>query len=355
MNNILRQIDAEDIVFYVDNQFKDIDRSEFMSVFDSLKEDGIILSDYSDMYWRAFSGVRQFGIDFRFDQIAYKSHFCRHINIPVHKFTDMLKCYVLYLAGVYVFSTIRERLACIRDFVAKIGDGGYQITEEISMVIVEFLGFIGVADSQAEKVLKLVHFAKAQKSRQRTMSHMINYMALASEINDMYRADLNDQDFIHWFPVYFWVNITFIIPLRATEMLLTPLDCLSERDGEVYITLRRTQLKKRTRTVFYKVSRDYREFTYRVPDTKTIETIRKYVSLTRSHERKYLFDFGRYAVNRVFSLNSFNELLSEFVKTFLIGNRRYDYARFASGIEEFDIMSAGDSRPIAMANLYDDR
>ena len=36
----------------------------------------------------------------------------------------------------------------------------------------------------------------------------------------------------------------------------------------------------------------------------------------------------------------------------IIGNHRYDFAKYATGITEFEPVTAGDSRPIAMANLY---
>lgn len=45
-------------------------------------------------------------------------------------------------------------------------------------------------------------------------------------------------------------------------------------------------------------------------------------------------------------------LITEFFQEYLIGNHKYDYARFATGIREFTPVTAGDSRPIAMSNLY---
>ena len=36
----------------------------------------------------------------------------------------------------------------------------------------------------------------------------------------------------------------------------------------------------------------------------------------------------------------------------IIGNLKYDYVKYASGIKEFQTILAGDSRPIAMSNLY---
>ena len=36
----------------------------------------------------------------------------------------------------------------------------------------------------------------------------------------------------------------------------------------------------------------------------------------------------------------------------IIGSPRYEFAKYAAGIREFEKVTAGDSRPIAMANLY---
>lgn len=45
-------------------------------------------------------------------------------------------------------------------------------------------------------------------------------------------------------------------------------------------------------------------------------------------------------------------LSAAFVEENIIGNSRYDFAKYATGISEFEPVTAGDSRPIAMANLY---
>jgi hypothetical protein len=178
-------------------------------------------------------------------------------------------------------------------------------------------------------------------------------MAVENELTDMYGSStFPDSDFLYWFPVYFWAKITFILPLRATEMLVTPCNCIEYRNGKIFLKVRRTMLKKGTRTVCYDVEKDYKIFSYQIPDSETVRNIEKYKELTASHLRRFLFDYSKYSINEILSLSSFNLLLAEFVRKNLVDNHKYDYSRFASGIAQFSLMSAGDSRPIAMANLF---
>ena len=80
--------------------------------------------------------------------------------------------------------------------------------------------------------------------------------------------------------------------------------------------------------------------------------IEKYQRMTIQHERKYLFDFSELCVNGMVSRASFNGILEDFISEKIIGNLKYDYVKYASGIKEFQTILAGDSRPIAMSNLY---
>lgn len=135
-------------------------------------------------------------------------------------------------------------------------------------------------------------------------------------------------------------------------MLVTPFNCIHKEKGRNYLTLRRTQLKGKKSVVHYNVEQDYKEFEYDYGDQWVVEVIEKYQELTSDHPRKYLFDHTMYMINNMVSLQSFNTLLAEYVQTFLVNNPKYDYAKYAAGIKEFDLVTAGDSRPIAMSNLY---
>ena len=221
------------------------------------------------------------------------------------------------------------------------------------MTIIDFLGFIGTPEHQIMQIIEQIPYVRTARARQRELSHLINYLAVDNELTDMYEScSLPEEEFLHWFPVYFWAKITFVLPLRATEMLVTPFDCLEYRNGVIFLRVRRTMLKKGKRTVFYEVEKDYQIFSYRIPDSSVVRNIEKYRRLTSIHSRRFLFDYSKYSVNEILSLQSFNQLLADFVKSKLVDNHKYDYCRFAFGVQEFDLISAGDSRPIAMAHLF---
>lgn len=352
MNNILKQIEIGDVIFFTSNQYSSSNREKFTDVFRKMKEDGTTNSNYEDNLWMCYTGVKYKGIDFTFDREAYEKHIGKKFWISYETMTDMLKCYALYNCGVYIFPTVDNKVTVIKEFITHFGDATYNTSNTSLEVIDDFLAFIATPDEMINEILKQIRVQKPKSSSQRELSHLINYIAIENEISDMYHGEIEDKDFVKWFPVFFWSKVTFIIPLRATEMLLTPYDCLSVQDGKTQIHIRRTMLKKGGKTVYYDVDKDYKEFVYNVPETWTIQCIRKYQELTKQHKRKYLFDHTKYMINNMLSLQAFNLLLAEFTETYLVGNRKYDYARYATGIDEFEVTTAGDSRPIAMANLY---
>ena len=352
MDNIIRKVETEDFIFYEENQYGDIDRAKYESVFRSMQKDGSILSEYDDDLWVCFSDVKKFGIDFHFNALAYRTHFAKYSDIPISTMRDMIKCFVIYQAGEYILPTIRNRINWVKTFIMCIGDSKYAVSNVAEIAILDFLGFIGIPADKAEGMIRLVHVKKKPTVGQRKLAPLITYLAVANEVNDMYDAEISDAEFVRWFPIFFWVNVTFVIPLRAMEMCLTPFDCITDNGGKLFIHLRRTCLKKGKRSVYYKVDRDYKIFTYPIPDTKTVQIIKRYVALTMNHPRRFLFDYTNYSVNGMYSLVQFNKLLGEFIGMHLIGNHKYDYAKCACGIKEFPLITAGDSRPIAMANLY---
>lgn len=351
--NILRQIEVEDIVFFSDNQYDQMDRKKYLEVFGDMVDRGRLAGNFSDMKWMGCSGVKRFGIDFTLDERAYNTHFGKRFGIPYVKIQDMLRCYVIYNIGSFIFPTINEKVGWVKQLLTTVGDHNLKFSMDAHETLLDFLFYIGTPEKEVNDIICRIHYSQTQKPKPRKLSHLINYLAIAHEIDEIYRdVLLQDDEYKKWFPVYFWSKVTFVIPLRATEMLVTPLNCIRKENGKTYLTLRRTQLKGKKRVVHYQVEKDYKEFEYEYGDQWVVEVIEKYQELTSDHPRKYLFDHTMYMINNMVSLQSFNMLLAEFVQTFLVKNPKYDYARYAAGIKEFDLVTAGDSRPIAMSNLY---
>lgn len=353
-DNVLRLIDIDEtLVFYTEHQYSIENREKFLKVFQQMHDDGKIRSNYGEQIWICSSDIKTFEIDFNYMEYEYKTHIGKELGISIGKMTDMLKCYCIYICGEFIFRTIGTKIKSIREFLVRFQDRDYKVKNNEYITIIDFLNFIGTPEYQVMRIVDQIPYVMTSKAKQRELSHLINYMAVENELTDMYDVcTISNEEFLYWFPIYFWAKVTFILPLRATEMLVTPYDCLEYRNNQIFLNVRRTMLKKGQRRVYYDIDKDYKIFCYRIPETDVVRNIEKYKRLTGLHQRRFLFDYSKYSINNILSLQSFNGLLAEFVENRLIGNSKYDYSRFASGIKEFDVITAGDSRPIAMANLF---
>ena len=354
MNNILRKVESEDVVVYKSHIYGAETLKKCRNLHVELVKEGKLNGAFDSDKWMGYSGVKQFGMDFSLNPEAYQTHIGREFGIGLATMKNMLRCYAIYCNGVYVYQTIsRNKLGAVRLFLERFSDKDFRLPSEGIAVIEDFLAFIGTPDRQIRDVLAQIAWEKGEHSNQRALAPVMNYLVIENEINSLFRNDPDEETFRKWFPIYFWVNITFILPLRATEMLVTPKECIRRTsDGRVILTIRRTNLKKGTRTVYYDVGKDYKEFAYEIPNADVAETIEKYLNLTSCQDRRFLFEFNELMINKMLSLEAFNHLLAMFIEERIIGNPRYEFAKYASGMQEFAKVTAGDSRPIAMANLY---
>ena len=353
MDNLLRKIETEEVVVYTDQIYSIDVLNKCRKIHENLVAEGKLEGDFFAEKWMGYSGVKRFGIDFAMNADLYNAHIGKEFGIGIDKMKNMLRCYTIYCSGVYIFSTIaRDKIQVIKDFLQRFKDKDFKLNATGLITIEDFLCFIGTPDAQIDTITSKIRLVKNNAKQQRQLSPIINYLVIENEINRIFREGCDDVIFKKWFPIYFWVNITFILPLRATEMLLTPKDCIYRDNNKTILKIRRTRLKKGKRTVYYDINKDYEDFTYEIPDTGVVHNIEKYMELTKEQDRRFLFEYNELSVNEMLSLAAFNHLVQDFVDEHIIGNERYDFAKYATGIEEFEPVTAGDSRPIAMANLY---
>lgn len=353
MNTTLNKIETEEVIIYTENVYGINTLSKCREVFNNLVADNKMSGDFDDLKWAGYSDIKRFSINFEISEILYKQHIGKELGISLSTMTLMLKCYAVSCFGIFIYSTIAaNKVNTIKRFLTEYRNKDFKLLREEIWTIEDFLEFINTPEKQIDNIIRIIKIKEHAKPNQRTLKPIINYLAIENEINYIYSSVIDDETFKKWFPIFFWVNITFLLPLRATEMLITPYECIVRENGKVYLKVRRTELKKGRRRVHYDVDKDYKIHTYEVPDNAVVSAIEKYIKMTSNQERRFLFEHSSYMINDMVSLKAFNELIAEFTDEYLKGNIRYDYARYATGINEFETVTAGDSRPIAMANLY---
>ncbi len=233
--NVLRQIEAGDIIFFPTNQYNGTNHKRYTDVFQKMVGDGHLSGDFTDDKWMGFSGIKSFGIEFTLNRDIYMEHGYKVLRIDYRKMQDMLRCYAVYICGTYIFATINSKLSHIRAFLAGYGTASFELPATAQEDIQDFLCFIGCPDDLVSDIIQRIQFGKAEKTHARELSHLINYLAISNEVHDMFQSTMTDEEFKKWFPVLFWSDITFVIPLRATEMLVTPFDCINRKDGRIFI------------------------------------------------------------------------------------------------------------------------
>ena len=322
----------------------------YIEQFKKLCHAGKILSSFNDETWTCSNEIKKRILSFSMNRILYETSFGGKFRIHYSTMSKMLRYYAISRMNHNIFATIARHLNIITYFLTHYGRVTIKQTSEECGTIVAFLCFIGMDNLSIDSIQKTIFSETTEDPPPRELSAMINYYILHDAVNEVSKR--NTKEFIHWFPIYFWCNITFIIPLRATEMLVTPFNCITRENGKVYLTLRRSKLKKTTREVFHEVEKDYKLFHFIIPDEEDALAIEKYQKLTQQHSRRFLFDFTGVSANQMLSLRSFNALLEEFIHLHIFGNHKYDYARYTSGLTEFEVVSAGDSRHLALSNMF---
>ncbi len=352
-NSLLQRIESKEAVVCRNLKYSQSLVEKCQELHGAYVKQGMLEGAFQDEKWMGYSGVEKFGIDFTLNPRLYASHIGKAFGISEETMKDMLRCYAVSCFGTYILQTVsRDKIKVIRRFLQAYGDKELRMCAEDKATVEDFLLFIDTPAFQIRKILSSIRLAGGRMPSSRQLSPVINYLAIENEVNRIYGNYPDDETFRRWFPVYFWVNITFVLPLRPTEMLLTPKECIIRKDGAVLLKIRRTNLKKGHKTVYYDVDRDYTLYSYEVPDTETVRNIERYQEMTRFQDRRFLFEYEDQMSNAMLSLESFNRLLAAFMEKYIMENSRYDFAKSAFGIPEFSPVTAGDSRPIAMANLY---
>ena len=225
MSNILRKIETDEVVIYKNHTYSTSTLEKCRRLHEELVREGKITGAFDSDLWMGYSGVRYSGMNFAIDPDAYHKHCGREFGISISTMKNMLRCYAIYCNGVYIYQTIsRDRLNVIKSFLEGFPGKGFRLKASGIAAIEDFLAFINTPDKQSQDIFSRIATEKETSVRQRTLAPVMNYLVIENEINTLFQSDLDEAYFRKWFPIYFWVNITFILPLRATEMLVTPKD-----------------------------------------------------------------------------------------------------------------------------------
>lgn len=256
-------------------------------LFSEYRSNGIILNDsFSDSEWRFTNQLQNMTISFKFNELNYHKNAKLWIGCDYRLFIESAKAYVVFRLGSFTINSIREMVNSFRMFVDGTEENLLDAVLEYASSMADFLAALPGENARRDIVLESLEErqwnrqTQAGKNRQRVLSELGTYFKFNDTIQNLWES-AEDSEKLFWFPLYLWWTLTAILPLRTTEFLLTPRECLNSENGEHLITLRRTLLKGGGRKLAYRIDKDYENVRYTIPD-KMAGEIMWYLEATKT-------------------------------------------------------------------------
>lgn len=238
------------------------------SQFQHEKDRGVIVSgEYDDRIWCLTDEVhKQVQLPFEMNEVQFERHSSKLLGCTSQDYQRAMRLYTISSLGC-ALRTIQTHLRAIIRF----GES-FEIPESRSncSAVADFLFLLPCDDDirdkmQAEIENKLIADETDDHSAARSIAYYQSAFRLDFYV-DLFWEDASEKERILYFPVWFWWKVTTIIPLRATECILTPRNCLREdQKGNCYLRLRRTKQKANPKESNYKIEDDYEVTEYPIP------------------------------------------------------------------------------------------
>ena len=242
------------------------------ALFDEYRLSGVILnSGFSDMEWKLTNQISNTTISFHFNELNFKKNAMPWIGCGYPLFINSVKAYVMFKFGSSAIAGIREIVNSFRLFAElsekDIRDTAFEYASHMAELLAALPGENTRRDAMIEALeeKQWLYRERTGKNRQRVLSELDTYFKFNDAMQELWKSVPHDEK-LFWFPLYLWWTLTAILPLRTTEFLLTPRDCLHVENGKSLITLRRTLLKGGGRKIAYRIDKDYETVRYIIPD-----------------------------------------------------------------------------------------
>lgn len=345
--------------------------------FQDYVEKGIILTDeFEENKWVTTNEYSNVGFLFNLNKFRYKRFYEKAFQLSYEEFIDYLKSFIVLSMEQHVLITLQTFLRDIKRIIKDTNLESGLVVEHMKIhnpsLCIDFLSTLPCPENnQLNQLIEqldtiLISSYHLNTKKQRQLAQFQSYFLFNDILNEYWAKQLSQEERLFYYPLYLWWQITAVVPLRPREFLLTQRNCLTEKDGKYYLTLRRNNLKGKDKGVSHKISEDYYLTTYEIPyklakeiliyleSTKDLSSTQlDTLFVTDSHYKKWKRLTG--TNNRFLTYTNLNTILKYFFDEII--SKQYGY--FIHHIDspeqlkenEINFIHIGDTRHIAMINL----
>lgn len=250
--------------------------------FDFFKATGMIISgEYNARRWLVTDEVRAvITINFTIDEVHFVREAAQKLGCTFSQYQQAMRVAITSRFG-YSLRTLQDDANSLTRFANTLTVPECYTAAQLLIDLLELLPGQTTWRQKILEQLQDVPAPKKQSSRQRrTLAVYQSYFRFNDFLDRFWKeATLEEKDI--YFPVFFWWKVTSILPLRPTECVLTPRNCIRKDDiGRYYLTIRRTKVKGTSQSVQYSIAKDYEKYEWRIPEPIAIEILR-YIESTK--------------------------------------------------------------------------
>lgn len=332
--------------------------------FEKKKENGIIVEgSFDDDTWRLSNEVNTFKLEFNFNEIVFeREKKTRNIG-TFEQFILACKTYFIFVIENNSVAGIRSKLGNLKKIMNETNylseqKISYIYNDEVNLykysVLINFLEFYEFEISdlvwdiiQSKYMAYLENETNRKNKKQRNLSSMESIFKFY-ECLDYFWMKATKEEKEEYYPLKIWWELSMRIPIRVTELLLTPLDCITTKNNNKFISIRRNNIKGYSdkKNDINKLESDY--YIQKVPITDEIaDYIEEYKDLVKEYdyienfyiqdckynsnirERKTLFSkrsYIKYLRNTPEYKNT--DFIDSTIEMLTYGNLRYVLTRF---------------------------
>lgn len=241
----------------------------------------IIADSFDDMRWKLDNEVNTVTINF--EKSSQICHFVESkMQLSYDQFILAQKVYVTAVLGSLSIHSIYYNHHIIVKFIDSLSHDIRDFSKyaKYSIALNDFWDILPQNSDYMIAVQEYLsdHSIPSFSHLRRQLAPFKSYFRFQEVLEDYWKT-VSNESFIKFFPVWFWWNLTMILPLRVTEFTLISRDCLSCHNGQAYLTIRRTIMKKQPYIIGYSIDADYEQHQYLIPENMRQE-IQKYLDLT---------------------------------------------------------------------------
>ena len=243
-------------------------------IFSRLQKRGVVTKgSFEDSVWTMTNETAVCRLRFPDDEAAYTAGAGAWTGVTFGAYVQAMKAFLLLQAGSVSLQGLRDQLHELSLLTADPDplESGF----EPSAASLRFLAFLSGGHPARDHVssgLEDMIVWKRRGHARRDLAQFTVYLRFDRELDAFWKSS-TDEEKLRWFLIRFWWELTCILPLRPTELLVTPWDCVRQSDGQYFLTIRRTKLKKRKGSLGYRVVTDYSTSSYEVPSDLAEEVL----------------------------------------------------------------------------------